>query len=481
MNAQEKNTYLSGNFAPALEEVNEACNSVTGEFPLDLTGHYLRVGPNPQFEPLDEAKYHWFDGDGMIHHLDISNGRAEYKNRWIHTKGFNLEREEGKSIWKGFQSLHELEVHHGLMTKNVANTALVWHAQKLLALWEAGSPHSLSMPSLETLGEETFNGSWTGAFTAHPVICPQTDEMVAFAYNVIGDFGVTYGVFDEKAKLIHKADIKLKGKPVMIHDCAITPDYTLIIDMPVTFSLERAMAGEAAFAWEPDNGARIGVIPRKGNNEEVKWFDVELGYIFHVINAWQEGDEVILEACRSNCTSIISENAGNDQYTLEDEQAKPHQYRMNLQTGEVSECAIDDVAVEFSRINEAYVGVKNKYAYASRFSPNSNAPRFDALIKFDRKSNTKEIYAFDEGVYSGEFVFAAKDNAKEEDEGYLLGFVQDEKQQQSEFYIIDAQHFSTGPVAKIRMQHRVPYGFHGVWIPKNKLLASKISANKEFV
>ena len=474
MNAQEKNTFLSGNFAPTLEEVIERCEDVTGELPKDLTGHYLRVGPNPQFKPLDEAKYHWFDGDGMIHHLNIAKGQASYKNRWIHTKGFSLEREAGKSIWKGFQSLHELELHHGLMTKNVANTALVWHAQKLLALWEAGSPHSLTMPSLETLGEETFDGTWTGSFTAHPVICPQTGEMVTFGYNVVGEFGVTYGVFDENAKLTHKADIKLKGKPVMIHDCAITPDYSLIIDMPVTFSLERAMAGKPAFAWEPDNGARIGIIPRKGTNDDVKWFDVELGFIFHVLNAWQEGDEVILEACRSNCTSVISDNADlsgadNKQYTLDDEQGKPYQYRFNMKTGAVSETSIDDIAVEFSRINEAYVGVKNQFAYASRFSPNSNAPRFDALVKFDRKNNTKEIYEFDEGVYSGEFVYAPKDNAKEEDEGYLLGFVQDENNQQSDFYIIDAQDFSLGPVAKIKMQHRVPYGFHGTWVPAHSI------------
>jgi carotenoid cleavage dioxygenase len=469
MNAMEKNEFLSGNFAPVREELSLECPEVEGVIPDDLSGYFLRTGPNPQFDPIEQSKYHWFDGDGMIHEMRIQGGKAHYQNRWVRTKGFNIEREEGKSIWKGFQSLHELEFHHGLMTKNLANTALIWHGKKLLALWEAGLPHSLSLPDLETIGEENFEGTWESAFSAHPTVCPETGEMITFGYNVVGEFGVTYGVFDVDGKLKHKTDIKLKGKPVMIHDCAITPDYTLILDMPVTFSLERAMAGGAAFGWEPENGARIGVIPRYGKGEEIRWFDFEVGYIFHVFNAWQEGDEVVLEACRSNCTSVISDTEDANNQTIEDEQAKPHQYRMNMASGEGSERPIDDIACEFSRINEAFVGKKNRFVYASRFSTDSRAPRFDGLIKFDRERDENEIYAYDGQVFSGEFIFAPKDGAKAEDEGYLLGFVQDEENKQSEFYIIDTQNFSKGPVAKIKMPSRVPYGFHATWVADNQL------------
>ena len=464
MNALEKNTYLSGNFAPIREEVTTLCKDMSGLLPKDLKGHFLRVGPNPQYDPLSPGKYHWFDGDGMIHHLHFDGSKVNYANRWVRTKGFELEQAEGKSIWKGFLSLHELEVHHGMMTKNVANTALVFHADRLLALWEAGSPHLLRLPDLKTLGEETFEGTWTGAFTAHPHLDPKTGEMITFGYNPMGEFAFMHGVFDAAGKLIHKAGVHLKGKSVMIHDCAITPDYTVILDMPVTFSLERAMSGGQAFAWEPENGARIGLLPRFGQNEDVKWFEVKTGFIFHVFNAWQEGDEVILEACRSNQSSVISETDNDKNISLEEETAKPHQYRMNTKTGVCSEKPIDDIAVEFSRINEAYVGQKNHYVYASRFSKNSSAPRFDALVKFDREKNSKQVYVFEQGVFSGEFVFAAKQNAQKEDDGYLLGFVQDENKQQSEFYIIDAQRFSEGPVARIQMPYRVPYGFHGLWI-----------------
>ncbi len=463
---QANNTFLGGNFAPVHEEVTQACMQIVGKFPRDLNGHFLRVGPNPQFAPLDEQRYHWFDGDGMIHQLSFTGGLVHYQNRWVRTKGFNLEREAGKSIWKGFQSLHELEVHHDMMTKNVANTALIWHANKLLALWEAGLPHSLTMPNLKTLGEETFEGAWNSAFTAHPVICPNTGEMITFGYNVIGEFGVTYGVFDAAGKLKHKANLRLKGKPVMIHDCAITPDYTVIMDLPVTFSLERALAGGAAFAWEPDNGARIGILPRYGHDEDMRWFEVKTGFIFHVFNAWQEGDEVLLEACRSNCSSVISDT---QQYNREDEQAKPHQYRMNMRTGTCSERGFDDIACEFSRINEAYTGKRNQFAYAVRFSADSDAPRFDALIKFNRTHNSKQVYEFGAGIFAGEFVFAQRDNSQVEDDGYLLGFAQNEQTQQSILYVFDAQKIGQGPIAQVIMPVRVPYGFHGTYLANSQL------------
>src|SRR5690606_8163481 len=131
---------------------------------------------------------------------------------------------------------------------------------------------------------------------------------------------------------------------------------------------------------------------------------------------------------------------------------------------EVVEQQIDDVHCEFSRINEFYTGKANQFVYASRFSEKDNAPRFDALVKFDRKNNTKEILEFDSGVFSGEFVFAAGKNSEAEDDGYLIGFVHDEGKQQSELHIIDTQHFCDGPIARIIMPVRVPYGFHAAWV-----------------
>jgi carotenoid cleavage dioxygenase len=148
----------------------------------------------------------------------------------------------------------------------------------------------------------------------------------------------------------------------MIHDIAITPRYSLILDMPVTASLERMMNGGRLFDWEPSNGARIGVMPRYGTGADVKWFDVDVGYVFHVFNAWEEGDEIVLDACLTPRTSILAETEGD----RDAERARMHRWRLNRTTGNVTEGRVSDIPLDFSRVNENYIGVKTRYGYASR-------------------------------------------------------------------------------------------------------------------
>ncbi|RLE20412.1 MAG: 9-cis-epoxycarotenoid dioxygenase, partial [Actinobacteria bacterium] len=258
----------------------------------------------------------------------------------------------------------------------------------------------------------------------------------------------------------HHAGIDLQGKPVMIHDMAITENHSLIFDMPVTFSLERAMGGQSAFDWEPDNGTRIGILPRYGDGDSIRWFDVDTGYIFHVFNAWEEGDEIVLDACRSEHTSILGEN----DLGLDGELARMHRYRFNMRTGTVEEGRVDDTPMEFSRVNENYIGVKTRYGYASRFHPDRGL-LFNGFVKTDRESDRIDVVELSDTQFNQENVFAPRVNARAEDDGYILGFVRDEATDQSECWVIDAQRFSDGPVAKVHMPKRVPYGFHAHWVP----------------
>ena len=144
------NPYLDGNFAPVDEEITANTLQVIGELPPDLSGMFVRNGPNPQWTPI--GKYHWFDGDGMLHGVRISNGKATYRNRYVQTKAWKIENEVGKAVWTG---LLEPPKKKSLPKpiKNPANTALVWHAGQLLALWEGGAPHAIRVPELKTIGE----------------------------------------------------------------------------------------------------------------------------------------------------------------------------------------------------------------------------------------------------------------------------------------------------------------------------------------
>lgn len=451
------NEYLEGNFTGVSEEVTLACPEVEGQIPSDLAGHFLRNGPNPEFTPPMPDLYHPFDGDGMLHQVQFEQGKATYRNRWIETQGLLREREAGKALWGGFNTIGKVEPPADLPMKNLANTAMVYHNNKLLALWEAGLPHEISLPELKTVGEENFGGGWNHAVSAHPKVDPVTGEMIVFCYSYGQAPFVKYGVVDPKGKLVHETGIDLTGKPVMIHDMAITENYSLIFDMPVTFSLDRVMNGGEAFDWEPENGARIGVVPRYGQGSEIKWFDVETGYIFHAFNAWEEGDEIVLQACRSERTSILV----SDQ--TEDQLGKMRRYRLNMTSGSVSEEKISSIPMEFSRINETMLGRETRYGYASRFHP-TRGLLFSGMLKHDRKTDAIETVEFNDTQFHQEMVFAPRVNSQSEDDGYVIGFVHDETDNHAECWVIDAQKFSDGPVARVRIPSRVPYGFHANWV-----------------
>ena len=454
------NPYLRGNFAPTHEEVSLPCTQVEGTIPKDLAGFFLRTGPNNQFEPIDPEAYHPFDGDGMVHAVEIRGGEASYRNRWVRTAGFERERKQGRAIWGGFNSIGKMEPPADApMMKNLANTALAWHANRLLALWEAGAPHELRLPSLETVGEYDFGGGWPHAVSAHPKVDPRTGVLIVFCYSPVAQPYVRYGVVDARGVVKHSTGIELPGAPVMIHDMAITERHSLIFDMPVTFSIERVMNGGHAFDWEPANGSRVGIIPRYGDGSQVRWFDVQTGYIFHVFNAWDEGDEVVLEACRTARTSIL--DTSRDMQA--DEQARFHRYRFNVTSGKASEERIGDIPVEFSRINETCVGVPTRYGYAARFHP-TRGLLFDGVVKHDRQGDRREVVEFAANQFGQEFVFAPRVESRAEDDGYVIGFVHDEGENATECWVIDAQRFAAGPVARIRTPHTVPYGFHSHWV-----------------
>jgi carotenoid cleavage dioxygenase len=271
--------------------------------------------------------------------------------------------------------------------------------------------------------------------------------------------------------MVHETSIDLP-KPVMIHDIAISENYSLILDMPVTFSIDRALKGGMAFDWEPSNGARIGVLPRHGAGSDIRWFEVELGYVFHCFNAFEEGDEVVLDACRTPRTRILvtdEEEVGDDQ------KARYHQYRFNLKTGAVTERRVNEIPLEFSRINEGYNGVRNRYGYACRFSDDRDeGTLFSAVLKYDRDQDDMQVLELGKNIYTNEFVFAPRTDSRSEDDGYVVGLVRDENRQSSECWVIDAQKFSQGPVARVRIPTRVPYGFHSNWVSAKDIAAQQL-------
>ncbi len=456
------NFFLDGNFAPIAEERDAQDMAVTGRIPEDLDGNFLRVGPNPAYIFSEEA-YHTFDGDGMIHAIEFRNGSAHYRNRYVQTEGFKLEQAQGDWVYKGMNSIMDPtpnRVPEGApANKNLANTAFAYHNNTLYALHEPSQPTVISLPELTTVGATDFDGKLKHPFTAHPKVDQKSGDMMTFGYSFAPPF-VSYSVIDASGKLVHSAEVNIQ-KPVFMHDFAVTEKYSLFLDFPITLDIERAIAGGPALDFEPEHGSRIGVMPRFGTDADVRWFEVETGSVVHTANAWDEGDEVVLQASRSKTSDIAG--AGLSAENLEDTQGLLYEWRINLITGEVNERALSDVHCDFTRINDTLACHKTRFVYGAVFNP-ERPFTFDGVMKFDNNTNTTDTFKYGPNRFGGEAVFAPKTGAQTEDDGYLVCFVQDEAADASECLIIDATNLAAGPVATITVPFRVPYGFHAGWV-----------------
>ncbi|MBD3883986.1 carotenoid oxygenase family protein [Phormidium tenue FACHB-886] len=452
------NPYLADNFAPVHGELAVDELPVLGELPPELNGMFVRNGPNPQFPPL--GRYHWFDGDGMLHSVHIQDGKASYRNRYIRTQGFEQERQAGRALFGGL-----MEPSQGGF-KNVANTALIWHRDRLLALWEGGEPHGIEMPSLETIGAYTFSNKLASPVTAHPKVDPVTGEMMFFGYSLAQPPYVKYSVVSAEGELLRTVPIDLPVG-VMMHDFAITEHYSIFMDLPLTFRLERLQRGEPAFAFERDRPSRFGILPRHGDSQTIRWFEAPSCYVFHTLNAYEAGDEIVLLACRTNSTSVLGASPSShegDNRQIQDDTPQLYRWQFNLKTGKVQEQPLDDRSCEFPRINEQYLGRPIRYGYAGNSAPTA-MPKFDGLLKFDLDNQHVQMHPFGTGRYGGEGVFVPRPEAIAEDDGWLMTFVHDETQDKSELVIVSTQAMTDEPIARIQMPQRVPYGFHGAWVP----------------
>lgn len=330
----------------------------------------------------------------------------------------------------------------------------------MLALNEGGKPHAIKLPELETIGEYSYNGKLISAFTAHPKVDPVTGEMIFFGYSVFVPPYLQYSVVSAQGELLRTVPIDLPIG-VMMHDFAITENYTIFMDLPLTFSRERSQRGEPVMMFERDRPSRFGILPRHGDNSNIRWFESLACYVFHTLNAYEDGDEVVLIACRMSSTTVLGDD--DSQPDPEGDIPRLYRWRFNLSTGTVREEMLDDVVSEFPRVNENLLGRPTRYGYTNKMA-NSPVPLFEGIIKYDFTSGKSQTHKFGQGRYGSEAVFAPRPGAIAEDDGWLVTFIHDENSNTSELVVVNAQDVTAEPVARVIIPQRVPYGFHGIWV-----------------
>jgi len=436
------NPYLNGNFAPVTEEITAFDLDVTGQIPMELNGRYLRNGPNPR--SADPASYHWFIGDGMVHGIRLRDGRAEwYRNRWVTEQ-------------QGFSP----------------NTNVIGLDGRTLALVEAGSPPAELGFELENLGECQFSGAQLNGYSAHPKVDPISGELHAASYNWSAPNVIEYTVLGTQGTVDRQELVPVPGSP-MVHDISLTEKYAVFYDLPVVFNLEDAAAGAGfPYAWSNEYGARVGLLPRGGaGTDELRWFEVDPCYVFHALNSYDarglQGQQLVV-------LDVVRHDRVFDRSRLGPDESAPTLWRwkLDLQSGKVTEEQLYDEPIEFPRVDERVVARKQRYGWMAS-TPRHIGSASGAGVVFDGASiacydfelNSMTRHEVGAGRAAGEAVFVPMFAEAGELEGYVMSLVYDAATDRSDLIILAAQDLTAEPLATVHLPQRVPFGFHGNFVP----------------
>jgi 8'-apo-carotenoid 13,14-cleaving dioxygenase len=449
LKSDKPHPYLTGIHKPMEAELTLDTLEVTGEIPASLDGRYIRIGPNPA-APVNPAAYHWFIGDGMVHGVKLKGGKAEwYRNRWIKSRAVT-----------SYLGLPEAPGIRAEMGDN-ANTNVLGHAGETWAIVEAGGFPVRINEELETIAHDPFGGTLTKSFSAHPHLDPDTGEMHAICYKGDEATEIRHVVVGVDGKVRREEPITVASGP-MIHDCMITKNYVIILDLPVTFSMKMLLSGQGfPYKWHAEHQGRVGLLPREGRNEDVIWCNVSSCFVFHPCNAYETEDgKVIFDACVHD--SMFAQSTQGP-----DSKAVPFErWTIDPATRTVGRVVHDRDSQEFPRPDERFIGKPYRWAFTMAL-PNGGDAAFlsqTKLFKHDMETGAREVHDFGPGRIPGEFVFVPRSADAPEGDGWLMGYVVDMNNETTDLVILDTLRFEGEPQAVIHIPHRIPPGFHGNWV-----------------
>ena len=440
-----RNPVGQGAFVPVSDERDDVDLKVHGTIPDGLNGVFMRNGPNPCFEP-DELYAYPFDGTGMIHALYLEQGRARYCNRWVATEELRAEQRAGRRLYSSTFGPGPYA--------NLANTNIIRHAGRYLALHEGGQPYELD-GDLGTLGRFDYAGALPGVMSAHPKADPVTGELLSVAYDLMTGM-LTYLRASREGRIDRAVPFQAPWA-AMVHDIALTADHVVVFLCPFVFDWTRQ--GIPA-QWEPGRGTKIALIPRDAQQaDQIRWIDAPAFFHWHTVNAFVDGDNI----------EVVLPWYDSFSFTGPARRLELHRVTLDTAQGRVTDEILDDIPCEFGRINEAYLGRRARYGYVGLRMPRAGErPQkgaFEAIARYDLVTGDKTVHAFAAGMTVCEPVFVPDPHGRQEEDGFIVTFVHEAGSPTGRFVILDARQLDREPIATIELPRRVPAGLHGSWMP----------------
>lgn len=472
------NVFLNGPFTPWREEGEAFDLEIEGEIPAGLDGALYRVAQNQHFRPANPDRYHQFDGDGMVHAVFLRDGRATYRNKYVQTAGLKMEMQEGRALFSSVINGggEPLKLEEGRPPfKNAGNTHVTLFNDRLLVFAEVDVPHELRPDTLETVGTYDFHGKVSGPVTAHWKIDPENGDMLFYG-SMNGE--ITWYRADKHGNLLDTFKFNL-GAPSFVHDFAVTKNYAIFCLSPQLFDPMSLFQGNPSVIWDTEAVpvSKFAVMHRATG--KVTWFEADEPFqTTHYYNAYEEGQTVVVDAhrtvtrlghLRSELTDPAVGRDFNEWFTKS--RTVPTRWRLDLATGRLAENAHSDITGDFPRVNDDRTGLEHRFHYMVTMLDKGDW-LFDGLAKHDIARDHTDIKVFDGLEAPSEAVFVPREGATSEDDGWLLSMWWDPAEDRTEVIIQDAQDFTGAPVARIKLNHRVPLGFHGSWIPSSEIEAA---------
>lgn len=486
--------YRTGGWRPQADEWDSRPVVVQGAVPADLDGMYLRNTENPVHPAV--SHYHPFDGDSMLHMVEFRGGAAAYRNRFVRTDGFLAEAEAGESLWSGVLEMPADAPRQdgwGIRTrmKDASSTDVVVHqGEALTSFYFCGDLYRVDLSTGETIGKRTWNGSipeW--GVSAHTKVDPRTGELLFFSYSKQAPY-LQYGSVDAQGNLQVLVDVALPG-PRLPHDMAFTEHYAILNDFPLIWDPALLEADVHVPRFYKDLPSRFAVVRRDGTGSPI-WFEADPTYVLHFVNAFEDGDEIVLDGffqgnpSPSTRGAASIEEAAFRSLALDQLETVLHRWRFNLRTGQSTEEHLSDRFTEFGTMNPTAQMAPHRYIYAPTGVPGRFL--FNGLVKHDLQTGEETVVELPKGVFASETVMApragvgavaaagglAAAGVAAEDDGYLVTFTSDLNTDQSFCLVLDASDPAGEPVCTLRLPQRISSGTHATWASREELAGASM-------